>query len=348
MAVFVFGAGATRGASFVDSTENPCLPPLDSDFFTQLQRVKSDKHKELIARVMEDVVDLFGVNFRVTMENVFTTLEHMARMVRTTGESRDFKASEISERRNRLLQAVAVVFEEALTKPGSTREILWCRHHEDLVEKILHKSDTIISFNYDCLLDFTLKKHGNEKWNPRYGYGFPLGSRGSKLKGDKYWKPKNPADRNNTVRVYKLHGSLHFRIEKNHMYLKQRPYTKQQGNLRFKIIPPEWHKSYDVGPFKQLWRQAGEALHKTQHLVLIGYSLPETDLHSTALFRVSIKKVSLESLVIVNPDMEARYRIRDVLKRGIGKRTKVLVFDTLEDFVCVDRSLWDSSAPRGV
>ena len=29
MALFVLGAGATRGASFVNPANNPCLPPLD-------------------------------------------------------------------------------------------------------------------------------------------------------------------------------------------------------------------------------------------------------------------------------------------------------------------------------
>ena len=39
MALFVLGAGATRGASFVDPVKNPCLPPLDLDFYAQLQRI---------------------------------------------------------------------------------------------------------------------------------------------------------------------------------------------------------------------------------------------------------------------------------------------------------------------
>jgi len=219
-----------------------------------------------------------------------------------------------------------------------------CIYHKEFVSKCLNTEDTIISFNYECLLDYALRKHGNGKWNPRYGYGFLLGSRGSNLEGDKHWKPKEIASKDNSVHLYKLHGSLHFQVDtegqKGKIKLKQRPYTKQKGNLKFTIIPPEWNKDYDTYPFKGLWQQAGDALHNPQHLVLIGYSLPSTDLHSTALFRVSVKKQSLKSLVIVNPDPEARFRIRDVLKRGIDKKTKVLVFDTLEEFVAVDRALW--------
>src|SRR4029077_12473226 len=74
MALFILGAGCTRGASFVDASRNPCLPPLDADFYAQLQRIRNRKHKGTITKVIQDTVELFGVNFQVSMESVFTTL----------------------------------------------------------------------------------------------------------------------------------------------------------------------------------------------------------------------------------------------------------------------------------
>ncbi len=343
MAVFIFGAGATRGASFVDPKENPCLPPLNEDFFVQLQRIKNKKHQELIVQVLEDMVELFGPNFKITMENAFTILEHMMRMLETTGETRDFKKREIRQQRERLVQSIAAVFEEALTEEGTSRKPRECKYHTKFVADILKPRDSIISFNYDCLLDYTLKEHGTNKWNPRYGYGLLRGRGRKELQGEQNWEPDPPAEKDATVYLYKLHGSLHFWMQetKKTIVLKQRPYTKQKGNLRFTIIPPEWHKDYDKGPFKRLWRLAGKALHKTNALVFIGYSLPETDLHATTLFRMSVKKESLKSLVVVNPDKDTRYRIANVVKRGIGRTTRILTFDTLEEFVAVDRALWD-------
>ena len=47
MTLFVLGAGATRGCSFVSSQEDPCLPPLDGDFFMQLQRSLKAKTRVL-------------------------------------------------------------------------------------------------------------------------------------------------------------------------------------------------------------------------------------------------------------------------------------------------------------
>ena len=53
MALFVLGAGATRGCSFVVEKRKPCVPPLDADFFTQLQKVGNQKHQKLINQVID-------------------------------------------------------------------------------------------------------------------------------------------------------------------------------------------------------------------------------------------------------------------------------------------------------
>src|SRR5713226_8961889 len=104
MVLYVLGAGATRGAQFVSATKNPCLPPLDTDFYTQLQRIRNPKHQGLVRHVAADAVDMFGTNFRITLEAMFTTLEHTLRMLEATGEQRDFKKEELRQRRERLMQ----------------------------------------------------------------------------------------------------------------------------------------------------------------------------------------------------------------------------------------------------
>jgi SIR2-like domain len=338
MALFVLGAGATRGASFVNPASNPCLPPLDLDFYAQLQRIANPKHKDTVRDVIKDTVELFGVNFQVTMETVFTTLEQTARMIETTGENRDFKRSDLDAKKERLMQAIAATLEESLCA-GGQRTGTQCDYHRKLVE-MMNPLDTIITFNYDCLIDETLRKHGAGKWDPRYGYGLNLGKGRSNLVGYKEWAPSTPGTKDGTISLYKLHGSLHFLVEGEKVKLKHRPYTKQFGNLRFTIIPPESVKRYDQGVFKRIWKQAGQALHRARHLVVIGYSFPITDSHSNALFRISMRADNLESLVLVNPDREARRRAREVLKRGLGSKTRVIVFDKLR-FTAADRALWE-------
>ena len=186
---------------------------------------------------------------------------------------------------------------------------------------------------------------GTESGIRRYGYGFNLGSRGTLLTGDDYWRPGSAPTAGKTVHLYKLHGSLHFQFsgdeEKPTVNLKQRPYTKQYGDLKFSIIPPEWHKAYDKGAYARMWQKAAMAINKANHIVLIGYSLPLTDLHATALFRTSIRDRSLRSLVTVNPDRDSRRRTRSVLLRGLTDKTRILSVDRLSEFVALDRSVWD-------
>jgi hypothetical protein len=273
-------------------------------------------------------------------------------MLETTGESRDFKKKGVKERKNRLVQAIAVVMEDSLAEKDahgrSGHRAKSCEYHKNFVEGILKEGDAIITFNYDCLLDFSLRKFGVDKWNPRYGYGFSLGPHGSRLKGDGFWKPNPVATKEKTIHLYKLHGSLHFKVTgsiegSEKVELKQRPYTKQLGDLKFTIIPPEWHKAYDEGIFSKIWKDAALAIQNAEHIVFVGYSLPPTDLHSTALFRTSLKKDSLQTLIVVNPDATARKRTRTVLQRGISDETLILSFDYFKEFLSLPRRSWDRS-----
>jgi len=261
------------------------------------------------------------------------------------GEHAGYELSRLQQMRNSLLQAIAAVFEESMVVPNSTAPRA-CEFHQGLV-KSMRPADTILTYNYDCLIDHTLKANGNDKWSPRYGYGFNLGGHGANLVGDGFWNPQSPAKKNKSMLVLKLHGSLHFKVSdpessQPRITLKERPYTRQHGNLKFTILAPEWAKPYDRGIFRQIWRLAGKAIHGAKNLVFIGYSIPTSDLHAASLFRVNLRKNSLRSLVIVNPDRGARYRTREVLRKGITPETRILVFDALKEFLDVDRSLWDS------
>lgn len=345
--VVVLGAGATRACSFVNADDWPCLPPLDRDFFTQLQRVPDEKHQKDITAVIKDVTGLFGVNFAVTLEDVFSTVEHTIRMLSVTRSQRAYKKSDLQEMRDRLMAAIAIVLEASLAErrdDGHAKQSAKpCQHHGRIVKDILRKRDHVISFNYDCVIDNALTQHGDGKWDAHYGYGFNLGPRGANLQGDDAWQPSKPAGKTTTIQLHKLHGSLHFKFAgsgSKKVNLKQRPYTKQHGTPRYSIIPPESNKAYDTGIFATLWANAAEALGRAKNLVIIGYSLPATDLHATALFRTSIRSEQLRSLVIANPRREDRARIRSVVQRGIFSETRVLSFDSVAEFLATNVSIW--------
>ncbi|HKQ58296.1 MAG TPA: SIR2 family protein [Candidatus Eisenbacteria bacterium] len=335
-----------------------CLPPLDGDFFTQLQRVGKPLHQGTINDVISSAVGLFGANFRVTLETMFTTVEQLAAMsgMRPSGGKQERRR--FQRMRTCLLQALAGVLEESLTEhaeattgssspaSGTGYALRTCRFHQKIVESLAY-SDSVISLNYDCLVDVALRDHGHGRWNARYGYCLPM-----QPVGEGAWNPDPPASRGRSISLFKLHGSLHFgKHRRNVLRLKARPYSHMKKNqvLQFEIIPPESQKRLTDPTFRHIWSGAGTALQKTRTLVFIGYSFPPGDVHTAAFFRLrgtGRAAPKLRNLVVVNPDREARHRTVDIMRASMDRKTRVLVFDTLEEFSYVPRALWDSGRPK--
>lgn len=70
------------------------------------------------------------------------------------------------------------------------------------------------------------------------------------------------------------------------------------------IIPPVKNKSYNLygSLFSQLWMEAEKALTNADHIIIIGYSFPKTDIQSNHLFiNAFMKRVSLPRVTIIDP-----------------------------------------------
>lgn len=330
--VVVLGAGASRGAS--TSSGKLCQPPLNADFFTQLQRIVSPKHLDKVTSVVDDIVKLFGPNFNLTMEEYFTQLESMATMSRIapTGD-RSFSPKEIREKRDRLMAALAAVLEESTDVSRRNSEV--CEHHAAIIGR-LEPQDTIITFNYDCVVDHALRQSAGGKWSAKYGYCFPNPSR---VAGHEHWSADNPPiGSNKTINLLKLHGSLNWQLptgdqaDGDPIKLKQRLY-QQNGTPRFTIIPPEFVKNIGADPnFETLWRNAERAIRGAEVVALVGFSYTPTDLHVESLFRIALAKSNLKRLIIANPSQADRRRIRSVFTRPLERGCVVRQYDYLSEF----------------
>ena len=329
--VVVLGAGATRGASFVSKLRGT-LPPLDSDFFTQAQRLSRNKPEKLVKDLIEGTVELFGENFSLTMEGFLTQVEHLSHIFEDYKLPGKPARNRYQDLRTSFLQVLAAVLDEAV---GRDQE---CVYHRRLVRRLTPR-DTVLSFNYDWLMDSTLRNWGREKWNPRIAYGIPA----YKDANCDYWACQSDGAATypqESISLLKMHGSMNwFPIsrERDHpkIRLRQR-WWHQNGRLSFEIVPPEWNKAIRVGIYRGIWRAARRALRDSAALVFIGYSLPDADLPARALFMVDAGKghtaPDLKLLVIVNPDREARRRIRRVLSARISRKTRIVTFDRFSEF----------------
>ncbi len=331
--VVVLGAGASRGAEFVEKAQPLCEPPLNADFFTQLQRITTPRHQKTITAVLADVLTLHGPDFDLTLEQYFTQIEAMLTIVRDSrGGTGKYTLAELQLMRSRLLEALSAVLEESadVAKQRSPGHATPCGYHAELVEALKPK-DTVISFNYDCVVDHALRTSATSKWSARYGYGFPNPAR---VEGHALWDADDPpTQQSKTINLLKLHGSINWYPfppnDTDAIRLRQKPY-KQAGQKLYEIIPPEYVKSVGTRPiFPALWAHAALALRRAKVIVFVGFSFTPTDLHVEALFRLSLsEKKDLRNLVIVNPAAEHRKRIRSIVAPALRDGTRAVQFET--------------------
>jgi hypothetical protein len=159
--------------------------------------------------------------------------------------------------------------------------------------------------------------------------GIWLSLRGYTLSGTDYWTPSQPGDKDTSIRLLKLHGSVNWQLpegeDATEIVLKQRLH-QQRGVPRFTIIPPVWNKniaSHKI--FRMIWQEAAARLRAAKVIAVVGFSFVPTDLYAQSLFRIALGDRShLETLVVANPNREARFRIRQAFEVPLQQRRAIL------------------------
>lgn len=317
----ILGAGASRGASFADTTRQ-VLPPLDTDFFRQAQRLDEQSFKGGVRKVIEFVRDEYGPTRLPTLETLFTQLQGFEQFLKQFSTRPGRRPERYQKQLGFLLELIPLVFRAAFEEQQ-------CEWH-DRIAYALRKEDSLISFNYDAVIDDSIRRLSAGIWKADRGYGFKIKD------GAADWSaPKTPGPfPKDYLRLLKPHGSLHWSVTdhtEKQLHLRSEAYegTNAQGN----IIPPTWDKTIlGEWPWKPVWEQASKALQRTRCLIVIGYSVPQTDLTSQALIRSSLSGGDLRLLIVANPDPRARSRVIDLARGAIRSRTRILELDALSDF----------------
>jgi hypothetical protein len=332
--VVILGAGASRGASFV-SPGRQVLPPLDADFFSQAQQLSEEDYNRHARSIIEFVRGEFGPRDVPTLETVFTQLEGFERFLRQFPPGPGQPGARYRKQLGLLQALIPTVFRSAFSG-GS------CTWH-DRIALALRKGDAVISFNYDTLMDESLRRYARGIWPASKGYGFAVDS------GAEEWSAAvSPGPMTQQyLRLLKPHGSLHWtqvKPEEKTLSLHAEPYGQRpaKGN----VIPPTWDKSrLNEWPWKAVWQEASRYLQRARCLIVIGYSVPATDLMSQALIKSSLGGEDLRLLVAVNPDSEARGKIVDLARPGMTARTRVVELQSLREFAA---ALDETSSERRV
>ena len=173
--------------------------------------------------------------------------------------------------------------------------------------------DSIITFNYDILLDLALAQLS-------IPYSYCLDGPDA-----------------NSFSVLKLHGSMNWASHKDCVGAQRRPIhaldlsacllKRAAGSLvsvssfrnlrtatcpggcnygqslRPVFIPPTWSKSPHAAGVSAVWREAIRALQAASQIVVIGYSLPETDTFFKYLLTLALQNNgNLNRILIFDPD----------------------------------------------
>ena len=224
---------------------------------------------------------------------------------------------------------------------------------------MLKPNDTIITFNWDLLLDDVLGR-GN---SIAFAKSIPAGKQGSQynqfvenlsaysewLRAHSVTEPysKWPTD---TGYYLKLHGSIDWFYCSNescHRYGNVFPlldltkdYYCSECHEPFSLllIPPVLNKGYRKYPLiRRIWSLAAQELRSATEIIIWGYSLPPTDFHSLWLIRQG-RAAPFKKLIIINPYVITKNktfrtafvnRFRDIFN-GIG--AELLLYESFDDY----------------
>lgn len=231
----------------------------------------------------------------------------------------NFRPEDIEEVSNGLLWHVAQWFDElhADVRPD-TAATRWLK---DFVGEVRKRKSTIISFNWDLVLDKLLLKA--DSIEEQYGF-------------------RNEPD---APMLLKPHGSLNWFNEKQAALIKDEkvvelarsgskgtwaftefrsPRSKKGRRYDPLIVPPHYMKQFDQPGFEKVWNACVTKLSTASDVVFIGYSQPPSDFHARFMLRcafhntvdgviVSPKKRSKPSgppaVTVINPDQPSARRI---------------------------------------
>lgn len=185
-------------------------------------------------------------------------------------------------------------------------------HHERLL-RFLPKSQkpTVISLNYDIIIDNTYARLGTERNRtsgvlhmPDYGTEVaPSRGRQSRSYGN----------------LLKIHGSLHWlycpscsrlrvNIARTRAYFIKGIWNREQpcescgSFLQPVMITPTHLKDYRNPHIARVWYEAERALRSADRVIIIGYSLPHDDIEVAYLLKRSLDRLPKKRLTVVEYD----------------------------------------------
>lgn len=350
---FVLGAGASRGSTLPAHAR----PPVLREFFARgvsLARKSDPKKFHALLTWLRKSLGIRCSALRTgarTYEDVLSLVE-TAQLLQV-----HFPGENVFSHLNptwygiQLAELAQFVLEEStrICAAGTT-----CIVHDELAQSI-GKSDIVISFNYDLIMDASLNAVGLLETPEDYGFSFAATLSSGRLK-----LIKTTAGPWEDCRYFKLHGSANWYETSPHEHSDHKPlhFIAPLSELRSNpsnddiekilerhyaepmlarpvIVPPSFLKSgsYSVGRrWARLWTWCSRRLAKCSDWVVIGYSFGHGDIDAEWLVRTAGRRASTPTIHIVDPQVGAVAQRLEKCLEGVRYRWGG-AYKSLEDFV---------------
>jgi hypothetical protein len=311
----ILGAGATRGASFVEP-DAAVPPPLDQDFFQVLQMSASGRSDEG-RKLIDHVRTVYGPALNTGLETVFNNLD----AARIFHQKFNVTSGRILEEPKRLIDALRTVLPELLGESITDS----CSTHRAIASR-LYVGDAVVSLNYDCVMDDALRTHAGFRFDPeRGGYGLEV------AEGANDWRRHGKGKRaQGSIQLLKLHGSLNWRGPSVPLRLRAEPYKPVANGV---LAPPLTNKPVTDPPLSQIWRSARTIVGRMRRLVIVGYSMPSADGLVRTLLATDLSEY-LEDIVFVDPSENTLARHIDFFGR-VAPKARIITLRSMRQFESV-------------
>jgi hypothetical protein len=315
--VFVVGAGFSKAAL----GSMPTLADLGRDVGQRL--LASPVYSVMLGDRVRGVLRAGGV----PMGDVEAWLSALAQPQPFMSQSEGTRNLAIfQEMRNQIVEVIDSAQGKSVEPPQWLRRLLRLWHRRQV---------SVLSFNYDTLIESSVGAI-----DPPHEPGDIVAGILSQLPRPALTFWYGGENQVPTFRLYKLHGSVDWywnpADQSGDSLCRDTPggiETDRRPALAGKepfIIPPLSVKSpfYSLGLIRQLWKDAGEALAAASRVVVLGYSVPLTDLATTAMLSQTANAAAEWHVVDATPDPVQMRLVR----LGVPKES-IVTYSALEDFV---------------
>jgi len=210
--------------------------------------------------------------------------------------------------------------------------MLWERYRDFLTEasRTAHRP-TIITFNYDLLIEHTLDDAGLI-----FDFGGVPDIRISDRRRLRGLKNNHPS-----VRLLKLHGSIGWGLCHGCATAKdgnavatvfEKPYIPRSRTrcphcetrmLEPGLVPPINAKAGEIPPKEALWELARYEIRRATEILVMGYSLPSTDYEARSLLSEAKSNSSAQSIIAICGHSGASPSIKEVFPKLVDSRARI-------------------------